>query len=159
MKKLDPQPGSRAPIAVEGAEPLALGWDVVAPGLYPDETAFDLGDGLFVAVDVQAVWQANGDVALLGNARWIDRDGQTHLTPEGEHVETSLPANATPGFVDALGIPALQRHVALALLGEPSEAGGFVWPEAVLASVDIRRAVARVKQATAPDLGALLGVG
>lgn len=146
---LDPQPAPRDP---------ALAWEEVGPGLYPDELALDLGDGLLVAVDVQARWLENGaGVELIGNARWIDIDGRTHLT-DGTHVETTLQPGASPGFVDAFGISTLQRHVLLALIGRPEPLGPWVWSEAALASVDIRQAVARVAQVKPADVGALLGL-
>lgn len=97
-----------------------VAWDVRAPGLYPGEALVELGDHL-AAVSVETEWLANGaGVVLKGCARWCDADGQTHLCPDGKHVETETRHTADPLSIKTHGLPALKKEMLLLMLGEPA---------------------------------------
>lgn len=174
--KLDPQPAPRA---------AGLDYETIAPGLYPDETAVQLDSGELVAVAIEAVtWLENGaGVAMVAVARLIGADGATAGAVPGQHLETKLPHTASPVEIDQFGLPAVQKEMLLAVLGEPAtivtrnnppppdpanppdgwtetfDAPMILWPEEVRLNVSIRHAlVSATAAAVELDPGAILGL-
>lgn len=94
-------------------------YDTVAPGLYPDETAYELDTGEKVAVSVETYWQENGEgVSFIGFARCIDEDGSSKVTSDGKQVETAYSYVAPAVMVNQYGVNAIATDVALMLLGQ-----------------------------------------
>jgi hypothetical protein len=135
-----------------------------AAGLFDGEVMVDLGNGKHAALYVEHNWQKTGNgIAFMGMARWCDADGQTHLTPNGEHVETRFPWSVDAFTVQQYGgddLAPLKKEVLLALMGEPPELMlpvGEDQPPAPLldisptvrASVSIRHAIESVEKLTA----------
>lgn len=149
-KLLDPQPGPRA---------VELDYDQRGPGLYPGETALDLGSRLYVAVSVEPTWLDNGaGVDLWGNVRWIEKSGATHLTAAEQHVETNIRHSAPAEFLKVHPLEVVMRETLLLLIGETVEEPAVMWSDEVRAQASIRTAVESVRQAKAPDAAALLGL-
>jgi hypothetical protein len=123
--KLTKQPPPREPAmldrrAADGAE---APYDQVAPGLYPDETAFELDDGSHVAISVETYWQPNGaGVAFHAYARWIDADGSSHTAPaepgKDGQVEAAFTTSVTVDQAKKYGVDSLATDAARILLGE-----------------------------------------
>lgn len=97
-------------------------WEQAAPGLYDDgEVLLRLDDGTYVAVSVLFKWlggESGGGAAFEGTARWCDENGETHLTPDGRHVETFSNLTVDGPILEKFGREALSQDVLLLLLGE-----------------------------------------
>jgi hypothetical protein len=93
-------------------------WNVVAPGLYPDEEVIKLDSGEMVAVSIEPEWlENNGGIALHAFGRWLNEDGSTHEA-FGFPVETSYSATFNHTDVDEHGVDNLAKAVTALILGE-----------------------------------------
>lgn len=100
----------------------ALAWDELGPGRYPGEVAVKLATNELVAVSVVPQWLENGaGVSLDGNARWIQPDGTTKLSPDGKHVEANLITTVTAADVAEFGLEPLAKDVALLIVGQDAK--------------------------------------
>lgn len=154
----------RAP-AEDGVAP----YDIVAPGLYPDESAVVLDEGSAVAVSVERRRLPTGaGVAFTAWARWIEGDGATMLDAHGQEVETIATWTADPPTLDRHGADALAREMLLAVLGEAPtllppgpdlelpERPVIAWTDEWRANVSVRAAIACCRPPASPDAAALL---
>lgn len=139
-------------------------YNLRAPGLYPDETLYEIAGAGLVAVSVETRRQENGGgLAITAWARAIEADGSTRLDDLGTEMETSLSATFDWGAVKLRGQKVLEREVLLAVMGEDGEMlpadPELDLPERPIIHVDRASAsiVQAVKAATgSPDPAALL---
>ena len=170
-KLLDPQPGVREPYVAgaPGDQPTGLAWDERGPGLYPNERAFVLASGAFVAVSVEPTrLENNAGVVLWGNARWIERDGTTRLDGAGKHVETDHRHTVGADLLAAHPLDTFSRELLLLMLGElpalPDDEEAepetvLLWSDQARAEASIALEIASARQSMkAPDPAALLGL-
>jgi hypothetical protein len=147
---LQPQPPAREP---------DLAWADLGPGLYAGETALQLTSDIFVAVSAEPRWQENGaGVEIIGDARWIKKDGSTKLCPSGAHVESHVSHSVSAEFLAAHPLDVVLRETLLLLIGEPVDDPAVQWSDAVKVQANIRVAIKSVKQARMPDPARLLGL-
>jgi len=138
----------------------------IAPGLYPDETLYEIDGAGTVAVSVETRRLENGGgLAITGWARAVEDDGQTLLDGHGSELETCLPCSFDWGAVAARTQSVLEREVLLAVMGEP---GGSLPADQALelperpilecdrASASIVNAVSAAANAGSGDPAALL---
>jgi hypothetical protein len=82
-------------------------YDVVGPGLYPDE---------------EAKWEPNGSgVALTVWGRWIEDDGSSKLDFHNQDTEVAYSHGFTTLDLENHGLAALMREMLLLVLGEPAD--------------------------------------
>lgn len=100
-------------------------YDLVAPGLYPDETVFQLDSGEEIAISVSTARMPNGGgMSFRGWARVITGDGSTLLDAAGEEMELEFVHIVTPtafAALDVAGDPAegkIAKEIVLLMLGE-----------------------------------------
>lgn len=97
-------------------------YNLVVPGLYPDETLYEVDGAGLVAVSVEARrLENNGGIAVTAWARAIEDDGSTRLDRLGTEMETALSASFDWGAVKLRGQQTLEREVLLAVIGEKGE--------------------------------------
>lgn len=119
-KKIDP----RAPeLMIRTGEPYGREpYNAVAPGLYPDETLYEIAGAGLVAVSVETRrLENNGGIAVTAWARAVEDDGSTRLDKHGTEMETALSASFDWGAVELRGQQVLEREVLLAVMGEDGE--------------------------------------
>lgn len=98
-------------------------YDIVGPGLYPDESVYTLDTGEDVAISVKPQWSPNGaGVAFLVWGRWINEDGSTKLDIDGQEVEVSYSHGFDAASIEEHGLPLLMREMLLMVLGEDADA-------------------------------------
>lgn len=151
-------------LVMTDAEDFSDPYHQVAPGLYPDEVAyqFEIDDnapklvGETVAVSVlRKRIEGRADTVVVGWARWIEPDGSTKRDTAGQEVELEFRhsldarslAESTPTW--------FSRQVLHALLGLPTENG---WNADVLDSINIRFAIQAAKVSASPDPSTLLAI-
>jgi hypothetical protein len=100
----------------------SLTWEDRSPGLYDDGEVLVQLDDIHATVSVEHKWLDNGaGVTFFGTARWCDADGQTHLCPQDQHVETFVSLTVDPVTLSKHDFAALKKEVLLALMGEEPE--------------------------------------
>lgn len=105
-------------------------YNSIAPGLYPDETLYEIDGAGLVAVSAETRRLANnGGLAITAWARAVEKDGTTRLDAHGAELETSVSSNHDWGAVELRGQKVLEREVLLAVMGEP---GGTLPADAAL---------------------------
>lgn len=118
-------------------EPL-VPYDLVAPGLYPDETVFQLDTGEEIALSVSSARKPSGaGMDFTGWARVITGDGSTLRDAAGEEMEVEFRHTVTmPAFElldgpDARAEVKISREIMLLMLGgEPTMVPVHVDPDA-----------------------------
>ena len=89
-----------------------------------------LASGGMVAVSVQLTRLTNNaGVSVQGNARWIDRTGETRLDAAGEHVETDISHTITADCIATHPPADVAREVLLLLLGAAPDAPLVQWSD------------------------------
>ena len=123
-------PGPRDPVLLDRAVPTdengnVIGpapYDVIAPGLYPDEKAYTLSSGENVAVSLRSDRLTNnGGMAFTVWVRWIKPDGSSKLDDSGQDVEISFRHTADVAQLQEHGDVVIAKELLLAALGEAPE--------------------------------------
>lgn len=137
----------REPPRDAGGEPAGPApYDLVAPGLYPDETVVKLDSGETVAVSVQRrPLPQLGMMEFRGWARVIEDDGRTRLDAFGQEIENEYAHVAAVGSIQSAGGVAnslsgedqLSREVLLAMLGERPTVVDILVIEGAVAPADL----------------------
>lgn len=97
-------------------------YNFILPGLYPDETAYQLDTGEEVAISVEKEWQPNGEgICLSAYGRWIEADGSTKMINGTQDVEVSFPFTFDAKTMADFTLPVLMKEMLLVILGEPPE--------------------------------------
>jgi hypothetical protein len=127
--------------------------------LQPTETAvtLDTGDDVAVAA-VCSVASNSGCPVIAATARVINADGTDKLDAQGKPILSAFQHTSCQEEVTATGgMPALQKCVLMAVLGEPT-APLWTDPSAatMLSNASIRTALASASHAGPVDAGALL---
>lgn len=124
---LDPQPAARdadtlarytRDVAANDSLAWPCPWDTTAPGLYPDEQAYQLDTGELVAISVEQ-HAAGNDVGFHAYARLIEADGSTK-TLNGKEMEVSWSVSLTVADVISYTAAAVKLDCAKKLIGEPT---------------------------------------
>jgi hypothetical protein len=160
----DPQPGPRAD---------SLDTEALGPGLYPSEVALALSGGALVAAGLETAWLPNnGGVSFTAWARWIEADGSSRTTAQGERAEIEFRYTADAATIAAMGgVEAIGRELLLAVLGEdggtraaPADGGGAIevpvldLGEGVRRTIRIRAAIAAIESTGPQQAAGLLGL-
>lgn len=94
-------------------------YDMIAPGRYPDETVYKLDTDDLVAISVETSWLPNGaGVSFLGYARWVEEDGQSHVTFDDKEVLSEYTLSIPPEIISQFTVNDVASDVARILLGE-----------------------------------------
>lgn len=128
-------------------------------GLQPNETAvaLDTGDEVAVAA-VCSVASNSGCPVIAATARVINADGTDKLDAQGKPITSAFQHTSCTEEITATGgIPAVQKCVLMAVLGEPTTP---LWTDpscaTMLSNVSIRTAIASAAHAGPVNAGALL---
>lgn len=135
----------REPTQFAGYPDPLIPYDFIAPGLYPDETVFQLDSGEEIALSVSTARKPSGaGMDFIGWARVINGDGSTLLDAAGEEMEVEFRHTVTmPAFelLDEPGSPAearISREIMLLMLGgEPTMVPVHVDPDAPVFEVAV----------------------
>lgn len=127
--------------------------------LLPNEIAVKLDTGDFIAVGIHLSVQGNsGNGVVKATARAVNTDGSARLDANGQAIASALSHTTNIAEVTSVGgIGALEKLVAMAVLGEPTAP---LWQDplhaTMLANASIRTYLTSAANAGPVNAGALL---
>jgi hypothetical protein len=111
----------RAPEALERPNPdnnnIIDPYDMVLPGLYPDEDVLKLSTGETIAVSVEPKWRENR-LVLKCFARWLEKDGSTRISPDGQPLEVETSHTFDDAWLEAHSESELATEIIRLMIGE-----------------------------------------
>ncbi len=131
-------------------------YNQVAPGLYPDEKAYELDSGHRVAASVAFKrLPESAESGVIGWVRWIDADGSTMRDSNGNPVEIEHRQGIDAGALLEHDADWYCAQVLQLLLGLPTDNG---WDDHTKNSKNINLAIKAAEATASPDPDDLLPI-
>lgn len=113
------------------------------PGLNDGETALELDSGETVSLVIETERQPHGaGLVFIAVTRVLNADGSTAVDDAGGPIFTEFRHTADARQIDELGVDAIAKEMALAILGEPPSKKGvddlIPWSVGLKLNVSVR---------------------